>query len=321
VLQARCCNDKWNSFIRAGLGARQRWLYAYFCPQNQKFNVVACAGSPNRPTYGRCHRSELIYRGRQGVGFMKAIAGLVGATLLFAGSAVEASPWAVEVSPLVPEFTWTGCYGGLGIGGAWAHQTVATSGSVVENQAPVSGALGGSYGIVTAYGGCNWQFASAWLLGVEGEYSWTQIKDISTAPNLFLNGAPVGSGGINWSHNLDRIGSVRGRLGYIVKPNILLFVASGIAWEHSSFAGLDAGIGGCPNCRTTSVDQIQDGFVVGGGMDWAPWGGDWIVRLEYLHYQFPGVASLVSFAPGNSITFRWGNESVDSVRAGVAYRF
>jgi hypothetical protein len=48
------------------------------------------------------------------VGFMKAIAGLAAATLLFAGSAVEASPWVVEISPLVPEFTWTGCYLGLG---------------------------------------------------------------------------------------------------------------------------------------------------------------------------------------------------------------
>jgi len=68
------------------------------------------------------------------MGFMKAIAGLVAATLLFAGSAVEASPWVVEVSPLVPEFTWTGCYLGLGIGGAWAHQTVANIGSVVGDQ-------------------------------------------------------------------------------------------------------------------------------------------------------------------------------------------
>jgi outer membrane immunogenic protein len=172
---------------------------------------------------------------------MKAIAGLVAATLLFAGSAVEASPWVAEVAPLVPEFTWTGCYLGLSIGGVWADQTVASSGSVVGNQAQVGGALGGASGIVGVYGGCNWQFAGTWVLGVEGEYNWAEIRDISTAPNLFLNGAPVGSGGINWSHDLDRIGSVRGRLGYAVKPNVLLFVAGGIAWEHSSFTGLDAG--------------------------------------------------------------------------------
>lgn len=245
---------------------------------------------------------------------MKAIAGLLGATLLFLGPAVEASP-------LASEFTWTGCYLGLGVGAAWADQNVSNSGSVIGDQAPVSGTLGGSSGIVSAYGGCNWQFAPTWVLGLEGDYSWTQLKDISTAPNLFLNGTPVGSGGINWSHDQDRLGSVRGRLGYTVKPNFLLFLTGGIAWEHSAFTGLDARIGGCPNCRSTSVDQTQDGFVVGGGMDWAPWGGDWIVRLEYLHYQFPGVFSVVSFGPANPITFRWGNDVMDSIRAGVGYKF
>src|SRR5689334_3205348 len=52
---------------------------------------------------------------------MKAIAGSLGATLLIAGPAVEASPW-------VPEFTWTGCYLGLDIGAASRmSQTVARS--------------------------------------------------------------------------------------------------------------------------------------------------------------------------------------------------
>src|SRR5262249_17453769 len=129
------------------------------------------------------------------------------------------------------------------------------------------------------------------------------------------------SGSINWSHDLDRIGSVRGRLGYAVKPNALLFVASGIAWEHSTFSGLDAGIGGGSNFLPTPFRQTPHGVFVWGGMYWGAWSGDWTVRIEYLHYQFPGVASLVSFGPANPLTFHWGNETVDSVRAGVGYRF
>src|SRR5215467_11056233 len=103
---------------------------------------------------------------------MKAIAGLLGATLLFAGPTVEASPW-------VPEFTWTGCYLGLDIGTAWTHQDVSTSGSVIGNQAPVSGTLDGTSGIVGVYAGCNWQFAPTWVLGLEGDYSWTELKDFT----------------------------------------------------------------------------------------------------------------------------------------------
>jgi len=245
---------------------------------------------------------------------MKAVAGLLGATLLFAGQAVEASPWA-------PEFAWTGCYLGLDIGATWAHQNVSNSGSVVGNQAPVSGALEGTSGIVGVYAGCNWQFAPTWVLGLEGDYSWTELKDFTTAPILLLGGAPLGSGGIDWSRNLDRLGSVRGRLGYAVRPTVLLFGTGGIAWEHSGFAGLDAGFGGCPNCRSTSFDQTHVGFVVGGGVDWAPWSGDWTIRLEYLHYQFPGVSSMVFFGPTIPIGFHWGNDAVESVRAGVGYKF
>jgi hypothetical protein len=33
------------------------------------------------------------------------------------------------------------------------------------------------------------------------------------------------------------------------------------------------------------------------------------------------VTSLISFGPANPVTFRWGNETVESVRAGIGYRF
>jgi outer membrane immunogenic protein len=60
--------------------------------------------------------------------------------------------------------------------------------------APVSGTLNGDSGIAGAYAGCNWQFAPTWVLGLEGDFSWTKLKDSADAPNLFFNGTPVGSG-------------------------------------------------------------------------------------------------------------------------------
>jgi outer membrane immunogenic protein len=160
---------------------------------------------------------------------------------------------------------------------------------------------------------------------VEGDFSWTHLNESASAPNLFADdGKPVGSGGINWSHNLDRLGSVRGRFGYAVVPNVLLFGTGGIAWEHSDLAGLNAG----PIAsRSTAFDQTHDGFVVGGGVDWAPWNNNWIFRLEYLHYQFTGTSSTVFFPNTNNPnapianTFNWDRLSVDSVRAGVSYKF
>jgi opacity protein-like surface antigen len=122
------------------------------------------------------------------------------------------------------------------------------------------------------------------------------------------------------------LASVRGRLGYTVMPNFLLFVTGGIAWEHSAFSGLDAGMG---DARTVGTRRlIKPGRiccrrrnVVGGGIDWAPWSNNWIFRLEYLHYQFGGASSAVFFGPINPIAFNWGNLSVDSIRAGLSYKF
>src|SRR5262249_11900528 len=133
-----------------------------------------------------------------GCDLIKATAGLVGAAVLFASPALG-GPWIPEI---LSEFTWTGCYLGLNIGAAWARQEVSNSGSVIGDQALATGSLGGSSGIVGVYGGCNWQISPAWVLGLEGDYTWTQLKDISSAPNLFLNGTPNGSAGINWFHDL-----------------------------------------------------------------------------------------------------------------------
>lgn len=256
---------------------------------------------------------------------MRAVTGLAGAALLLAGPALAADlaiKAPVHKAPM-PMFSWTGCYVGGHVGGAADRQDVFNSGSAVGDQAATSNTLNGSSLIGGAYAGCNWQFAPAWVLGVEGDFSQTKLNDSSNAPNLFLSGNPVGSGGISWSRDTDRLASVRGRLGYAVMPNFLLFGTGGIAWEHSDFAGLDAGRNGCPNCQGTAFGQTKDGFVAGGGIDWAPWNNNWIFRIEYLHYQFAGASSTVNYrgAPDNPITFKWGDLSVDTLRAGVSYKF
>ncbi len=240
---------------------------------------------------------------------MRVLAIFMSAALAFADAALAGPPEGRGHS-------WSGCYAGANIGGGWARENVSISGSVVGNQAPVAGALGGNTAIGGFYGGCNWQFAPTWVLGVEGDFSWTQLKDATSAPNLFANGNPVGAGGINWSRNTDRLGSVRGRLGYAVSPGVLLFGTGGVAWEHSAYSGLNTG---SVASRSTAFDQTLGGYVIGGGLDWTPNRDRWIVRLEYLHYEFKGTSSTVFFPNPN--TFYWGRNSVDSLRAGVSYKF
>lgn len=240
---------------------------------------------------------------------MKAFVGVIFVGLL------TAAPVSAGSSPPSPS-SWTGCYVGAGAGAAWDDQNVSTSGSSVGNQAPVASALSGSGGVVSIYGGCNWQFAPTWMVGFEADVSWADLNNAAAGPNLLFNGTPVGVGGISWSNDIERLGSVRGRLGYVVAPDFVLFATGGYAWAQASFAGVNSG---SLASRSTSFNDTFNGFVVGGGAEWAPWHDNWVVRLEYLRYEFSETSSTVYFPNPNS--FYWDDLSVDTVRAGLGHKF
>ncbi len=215
-----------------------------------------------------------------------------------------------------PIFSWTGCYVGADVGGAWSRQSASIS-SVNENQGAVSSGINGSSAIGGPYAGCNYQFAASWVVGIEGDYSWASLGGTATGPNLFANGTPVGVGGITWTDKTDWVASLRGRLGYAYVPNVLVYGTGGAAWTRTSYTGLDVGSGGSV---ATALDNTRTGWVAGAGVDWAPWSNNWILRVEYLHYQFGGASSTTAFGPG-TVTFGWGDLKIDTVRAGLSYKF
>src|SRR5215475_8662072 len=111
-------------------------------------------------------------------------------------------------------FNWTGCYFGGNVGGAWSHQDAHSVAPVGLNQAPGDVSIKGSGVIGGGQLGCNYQISSNVVIGIEGDIDATGIKDTSSFPNLFLNGSPVGSGIINFSHDVNWVASIRGRLGF-----------------------------------------------------------------------------------------------------------
>jgi len=221
-------------------------------------------------------------------------------------------------------FSWTGCYIGGDVGGAWSSQNVSsTSPPELINQAPATGSVSASGVIGGGYVGCNYQFNPAWVVGVEGDYSGTHLRGTATATNLREDGTPVGSGGFGWTNNLESIATLRGRLGFVWAPNVMPYATGGGAWGRSSYTSIDAFNGGCPNCGGTSFSNSNSGYVVGAGVDWAPWSNNWIVRLEYLHYGLNGASATANFQPpstGVAANPVWGNVKVDSVRVGLSYK-
>jgi outer membrane immunogenic protein len=241
--------------------------------------------------------------------------------------AADMAPRYTKAPPLpVAVFTWTGCYIGGDVGGGSQRQSASeftipvgfNAGPTAITHDP-TGVIGG------VYAGCNYQFAGGWVVGAEGDWSATSLSHTATAPNTFLNGLPVGSGGVTYTESVKWLASIRGRLGYAVVPNMLLYVTGGAAWAHSDFSGVDAYSGGCPNCSVTGgFNTTASGWVVGGGVDWAPWSNNWIVRAEALFYSLNGVSAL-GFQQGTTTPattlWTWGRNEILEGRVGIAYKF
>jgi outer membrane immunogenic protein len=229
------------------------------------------------------------------------------------------------VAPPVPVFTWTGCYVGVHGGGAWGRQDADIDPTIAAglNQFPSSETLDGSSWLVGGHLGCNYQFAPGWVIGAEGDWTWTNLNLDATSPNLFANGAPVGSGIITFSSQTDWLASIRGRFGYAFMPNLLAYVTGGAAFAKTDYSSFDAFVGGCPNCGSVSSSQTKAGWVAGGGLEYAIT-SHWLVRAEYLYYQFGGLSHTAFFQNVPAVTaaiFNYGDLKIHTARVGLSYKF
>ena len=137
------------------------------------------------------------------------------------------------------------------------EDTLSCCGTIVAPTSHFASALGGG----TA--GINWQ-TGHWVLGLEGDYSWTGI-------NSTVN---FGCGPAACYEKMSYFATARGRAGYAA-DRFLYFVSSGAAFSKSATvqAGVDSGTG-----------QIH-GWTVGAGVE-AAIDNHWSVKAEYLYADF-----------------------------------
>jgi outer membrane immunogenic protein len=254
-----------------------------------------------------------------GVGSIAAVV-----LLIAASGAARADGYPVSRTPRAPAALWSGCYVGGDIGGAWAREHANINDPVLNaltDQGPVSASFNDSGVIGGVLAGCNMQY-HGFVAGIEGDWNWTDLRDSRVAPNLLFNGTPVGSGSVGFRNEVRSIESIRGRLGWVTMPELLLYATGGAAWANLDHSGLDAFRGGCPNCVPVSFSNTTSGWVVGAGAEWAAT-RNWLFRIEYLHYEFDGERSFGAFE-GTTVTgarFNFGTTEVDTVRAAMSYKF
>ncbi len=204
------------------------------------------------------------------------------------------------IPPAPPPITWTGCYIGGNIGGAFGDASFSTIGGEVSGNG--SGFAGG--GQI----GCDYQFAGGWVIGFRNMFDGTSNDKSGT-----IGGGPLAGGVVNFNNRW--FDTLTARIGYAVQPTWLLYFQGGAAWADTStnvtFAGVQ--IGQTSNTRT--------GWTIGGGVEWmfAP---HWSAFLEGNYMDF-GSNDGTAFGPVVCAAgCPWSAKATEAnVLVGVNYRF
>jgi outer membrane immunogenic protein len=211
---------------------------------------------------------------------------------------------APPMAPVAPVYNWTGFYIGGHIGGAWtSDDNFGFAGGFGNNNSSNSGFLGG-----VQVGG-DYQFAPNWVIGIEGQWSWT---DLSRNGAVGVIVPPATVPGFVANDKIDGIGSVTGRIGYTWGPGLLYF-KGGWAWADRNFT-VATFPGGLP-VAFTGNNGNDNGYTLGGGLEWM-FSPNWSGKIEYQFYNFGHNNAFI--APIGTIA---GNDNVHTVKAGLNYRF
>lgn len=202
---------------------------------------------------------------------------------------------------VAPPPTWTGCYIGANIGGAFGRASATDISTGAEVSGDGSGFAGG--GQV----GCDYQFSGGFVVGIRNMFDGTSNKKSGTFPaNAFGGTSAVANFNNQWFDTLT------GRLGYAVMPDWLLYVQGGGAWGHTS---TDVTVGGVQFGQTSNT---RSGWTAGGGVEWmfAP---HWSAFLEGNYMDF---GSKTGSATVGGVVFPVSAKATETtVLVGVNYRF
>ena len=131
-------------------------------------------------------------------------------------------------------FNWSRCYVGAHAGYGWGRNTNDFGRAVASGPTEEGAFFPAEFGpfdhntrgpVFGGQAGCNWQFASNWLVGVEGELKWSGIKGSFTAaedagdPGLFSR--------FEFRNLWD--GDLAMRLGWVAPTGTLFYAKAGVA--------------------------------------------------------------------------------------------
>jgi iron complex outermembrane receptor protein len=285
------------------------------------------------------HKDEILWPGRSIKLFMNAKFGGVPVVSKKPGGYYYKAPsiFAAPIfkAPVVAAWSWAGPYigGNTGYSAGRSKTTAAFSdptGAALFTAAStenLSGIIGG------IQGGYNWQWGN-WVVGIEAD---VQISGEGATPRYVCPGAicnptisfdaPV-SASFDQGPKLDSFGTLRGRFGTAVTPEVMVYGTGGLAVgsirSTATLSGTAIDANGIPfpisNNASTLTHRL--GWTAGAGMEGRLF-GNVTGKIEYLYMDFGTVSSVVDNPlNGTPITFTGNSHITDNiVRAGVNYKF
>ncbi len=180
-------------------------------------------------------------------------------------------------------FSWTGCFIGGNAGGIWARDnwTLAPGDPVAAAGGPfVVGSEFASHDANSWLGGvqagCDYQFSGGFVIGIQGDYDWTDAKATSADA---ANDSFFGNPGFTNQTRIKSLGSVTGRLGY-AWDRILGYVRGGWASQRNEYTSFDS-----TGITWATASETRSGWTIGVGGEYAF--TNWLSAFaEYDYYDF-----------------------------------
>jgi iron complex outermembrane receptor protein len=287
------------------------------------------------------HKDEILLPGRSIKFYMNAKFGAEppadkAAGGYYKGATGYSSPMFYK-APILTAWSWAGPYLGVNIGYSagksktdafFSDATLGTPLFATGSSDSLKGLIGG------VQAGYNWQ-AGNWVAGLEGDI---QMSGQGATPTYVCPGAVCNPTVVDFDapvtaklvqgQKLDSFGTLRGRLGSTITPDVIAYATGGLAVGSIRTAITLSGVGfdadGNPFAFDApfSVLKIKPGWTVGAGLE-ARLFGNLTGKVEYLYMDFGTVsASVTNAVNATSITLSTGSHVTDNiVRAGVNYKF
>jgi outer membrane immunogenic protein len=297
---------------------------------------------------------------------MKRASLTIVSALTLAAPAAQAADMALKAPPPAPVVcTWCGWYAGVNAGyTAMENNTVNSVGTplfanplaapgtgialdaaVAGVTTPISTGRAGGF-IGGGQVGYNYQSGN-FLAGIEADIQGLSGKRSGTTTTSVPLAAPFATISANTTLTADKsvawLGTLRGRLGIVTTPNLLLYATGGLAYGGvksdttitQALVGAGAATVNTPYGSFASVSEVRAGWALGAGGEWMI-GANWSAKLEYLHYDLGTVSygstlSNIVTPPGGGVPtggtfYSLGAQSSvsfrgDIVRVGLNHKF